>query len=157
MSFESAGPSGFATRNSDFTRYCGSALEVCDTGTGLALRTAASAGKKRFSLPVSCIRCSLLCSDVPTFGSRAVSERQTDFPSDKLSTRQNAGQLRRDKQSRFLHLVSAYSGWLYRCAYWLSGESAAAEDLVQETFLRAWRFLDSLKDENSAKSWLTTI
>jgi RNA polymerase sigma-70 factor (ECF subfamily) len=32
-----------------------------------------------------------------------------------------------------------------------------AEDLVQETFLRAWRALDSLKDEKAAKSWLITI
>ena len=39
----------------------------------------------------------------------------------------------------------------------MSGARPAAEDLVQETFLRAWRFLDSLKDEAKAKSWLTTI
>ena len=62
-----------------------------------------------------------------------------------------------ERQARYEHLVHAYSGWLYKYAYWLSRDKAAAEDLVQETFLRAWRFLDSLKDENSAKSWLTTI
>lgn len=62
-----------------------------------------------------------------------------------------------NKQARFENLVNAYSPWLYRYAYWLSGEKSAAEDLVQETFLRGWRFLDSLKDEASAKSWLTTI
>ncbi len=62
-----------------------------------------------------------------------------------------------NKQARYENLVNAYSPWLYRYAYWLSGESAAAEDLVQETFLRAWRFLDALKEESSAKSWLTTI
>ncbi len=62
-----------------------------------------------------------------------------------------------NRQTRFENLVNAYSGWLYRYAYWLSGERHLAEDLVQETFLRAWRFLDSLKDEGSAKSWLTTI
>ena len=62
-----------------------------------------------------------------------------------------------DKQARYKNLVEAYSGRLYRYAYWLCGEKATAEDLVQETFLRAWRFLDSLKDENSAKRWLTTI
>ncbi len=62
-----------------------------------------------------------------------------------------------DKQARYKNLVEAYSSRLYRYAYWLCGEKATAEDLVQETFLRAWRFLDSLKDENSAKRWLTTI
>ena len=46
---------------------------------------------------------------------------------------------------------------MYRYAYWLSGDKATAEVLVQETFLRVGRFLDSLKDKHSAKSWLTTI
>ena len=32
-----------------------------------------------------------------------------------------------------------------------------AEDLVQETFLRAWRALDSLQDQQAAKPWLLTI
>jgi len=62
-----------------------------------------------------------------------------------------------DKRARYENLVNAYSGWLYRYAYWLCGEPAGAEDLVQETFLRAWRFLDALKEEKAAKSWLTTI
>ena len=53
--------------------------------------------------------------------------------------------------------MHAYNSWLYRYAYWLSGDKTIAEDLVQETYLRAWRFLDSLKEEASAKSWLTTI
>lgn len=61
------------------------------------------------------------------------------------------------KQARYESLVNAYSSWLYRYAYWLCGEKTTAEDLVQETFLRAWRFLDSLKKESAAKSWLTTI
>ena len=61
------------------------------------------------------------------------------------------------KHARFEQLVKAYSGWLYRYAYWLAGDRQTAEDLVQETFLRAFRFFDSLKDEKAAKSWLTTI
>lgn len=60
-------------------------------------------------------------------------------------------------QARFNHLVSAYSDWLFRYAYWLSGNRDVAEDLVQETFMRAWRFLDSLESDAAAKSWLTTI
>src|SRR5579864_8966210 len=61
------------------------------------------------------------------------------------------------RQQQFEALVRAHSGELYRYAYWLSGESALAQDLVQETFLRAWRSLDSLRETVAAKSWLTTI
>jgi len=61
------------------------------------------------------------------------------------------------KQIRYEALVKALHGDLYRYAYWLCKEKQVAEDLVQETFLRAWRALDSLKDEKAAKSWLITI
>lgn len=61
------------------------------------------------------------------------------------------------KQVRYEALVKALHGDLYRYAYWLCNEKQVAEDLVQETFLRAWRALDSLKDEKAAKSWLITI
>ena len=40
---------------------------------------------------------------------------------------------------------------------WICGNDALAKDLVQETFLRAWKALDSLKSEKAAKSWLITI
>ncbi|MEW6983320.1 sigma-70 family RNA polymerase sigma factor [Colwelliaceae bacterium 6471] len=61
------------------------------------------------------------------------------------------------KQIRYEALVKALHGDLYRYAYWLCHDKSVAEDLVQETFLRAWRALDSLKDEKAAKSWLITI
>ncbi|MDG1733763.1 MAG: sigma-70 family RNA polymerase sigma factor [Thalassotalea sp.] len=61
------------------------------------------------------------------------------------------------KQVRYEALVKALHGDLYRYAYWLVHDKHVAEDLVQETFLRAWRSLDSLKDEKAAKSWLITI
>lgn len=61
------------------------------------------------------------------------------------------------KQVRYEALVKGLHGDLYRYAYWLTHDKQVAEDLVQETFLRAWRALDSLKDEKAAKSWLITI
>jgi RNA polymerase sigma-70 factor (ECF subfamily) len=61
------------------------------------------------------------------------------------------------KQIRYEALVRALYGDLFRYAYWLCHDKHIAEDLVQETFLRAWRALDSLKDEKAAKSWLITI
>ena len=61
------------------------------------------------------------------------------------------------KEQGFESMVHAYSKDLYRYGYWLSRDSAIAEDLVQETFLRAWRAIDSLNDAKAAKSWLFTI
>lgn len=58
---------------------------------------------------------------------------------------------------RFDALVAALLPQLYRYAYWLAGEKALAEDIVQEALLRAWKSLDSLQDERKAKSWLLTI
>jgi RNA polymerase sigma-70 factor (ECF subfamily) len=62
-----------------------------------------------------------------------------------------------DRTRRFNQLAEAYSTDLYRYAMWICGNDALAKDLVQETFLRAWKALDSLKDIAAAKSWLITI
>lgn len=60
-------------------------------------------------------------------------------------------------QERFTALVHAWAADLYRFAYWLARDRQRAEDLVQETFLRAWRSLAQLRDDQAAKSWLFTI
>lgn len=61
------------------------------------------------------------------------------------------------RHHRFEALVGALLPDLYRYAYWLCRNRARAEDVVQETLLRAWRSLDSLRDEKAAKGWLITI
>ncbi len=61
------------------------------------------------------------------------------------------------KQKRYEALVKAYHGDIYRYAYWLVHDKDIAEDIVQETFLRAWKALDSLEEESKAKAWLITI
>ena len=61
------------------------------------------------------------------------------------------------KQRQFDALVRSLSGDLFRYGYWLCGDEALAHDLVQETFLRAWRALDHLRDTTAAKAWLITI
>ena len=61
------------------------------------------------------------------------------------------------KRSRFEALVRAYSSELYRFAYWLCRDRFTAEDLLQETFARAWSSLSTLRDEHAAKGWLYTI
>jgi len=61
------------------------------------------------------------------------------------------------KTSKFEALVKGYSAELYRYGYWLTRDRFVAEDLVQETFSRAWSSWDTLREEASAKSWLYTI
>lgn len=61
------------------------------------------------------------------------------------------------KESKYQQLVTIYHADLYRYAYWLCGDPHIAEDITQETFLRAWRALDSLHEPKAAKSWLITI
>lgn len=63
----------------------------------------------------------------------------------------------KEKTLRYEALVRALHGDIYRYAYWLTNDNSTAEDIVQETFLRAWRALDNLQDEKAAKSWLITI
>jgi len=58
---------------------------------------------------------------------------------------------------RFNALVHAWSADHYRFAYWLTRDRPGAEDLVQEAYLRAWRALATLRDEQAAKSWLFSI
>lgn len=61
-----------------------------------------------------------------------------------------------NKQAKFTALVNALSADLYRYAWWLCRDRDLAQDLVQETFTRAWRAIDSLREEAAAKRWLIT-
>lgn len=61
------------------------------------------------------------------------------------------------KQRKFDALLSHLYDDLYRFAYWLGKDEHMARDLVQEAYLRAWRSIDKLKDDQAAKSWIFTI
>ena len=57
----------------------------------------------------------------------------------------------------FETLYAGLHGPLRRIAWMLCGDPHLAEDLVQETWLRAWRALDTLHDRAAARAWLVTI
>src|ERR1700686_4291963 len=61
------------------------------------------------------------------------------------------------KRARFQALCQSLRPDLLRFAFWLSRDRALAEDVVQETMLRAWKAQDSLQDEAAAKPWFLTI
>lgn len=60
------------------------------------------------------------------------------------------------EKKRFNKLVLPHHRDLERFALWLTRDRQVAEDLVQETLLRAWRSLDQLRDTAAAKPWLLT-
>ena len=61
------------------------------------------------------------------------------------------------KQAEFDGVVRAFSAELYRYAYGLCRDRFVAEDLVQDTFTRAWRAWDKLEADKAARAWLYTI
>lgn len=61
------------------------------------------------------------------------------------------------KTRRYEQLVHHYHADLYRYGFWLCKDPDIAQDLVQDTFLRAWKSLDSLLEPAAAKAWLITI
>ncbi|HEY0685526.1 MAG TPA: sigma-70 family RNA polymerase sigma factor [Steroidobacter sp.] len=61
------------------------------------------------------------------------------------------------ERGRFEALCMPFRADVFRFVYWLCRDRALAEDVVQETLLRAWRSLDSLGDEAAARPWLLTI
>lgn len=63
----------------------------------------------------------------------------------------------RSDSRRFEELTLPHLAGLYRFALKLTGNTAAAEDLVQETYLRALRSFPGLRDEAAARSWLFQI
>ncbi len=55
------------------------------------------------------------------------------------------------------NLLEEWAPRVYRFALRLSNDPHAAEDLTQETFLRAWRQRDRLRDLAAARVWLFRI
>jgi RNA polymerase sigma-70 factor, ECF subfamily len=60
-------------------------------------------------------------------------------------------------RTRFDRLCARFRPDVFRFAFWLAGDRTVAEDVVQETFMRAWRAIDSLIDPAAARAWLLAI
>ncbi len=62
-----------------------------------------------------------------------------------------------DNHSRMTDMVNQYQGMLLHMCYFYLHEEDLARDAVQDTFLKAYRSLDSFRGECSEKTWLTQI
>ena len=57
----------------------------------------------------------------------------------------------------FRQLVMEHSHAMFRLAWRLTADEHAAEDIVQEAFIKAWRKIGEFRMESSFKSWLHRI
>ena len=64
-------------------------------------------------------------------------------------------QSHRDK--KFTVLVQNQAAGLYRLAYGRLGNRQDAEDVLQETFLKAYRSIGTFQDGSNAQAWISTI
>lgn len=60
-------------------------------------------------------------------------------------------------RDRFDELVKAYTQKLYRLAYGLLGNHHDAEEVVQDSFVRAYRGLDNFRGDSSFETWMHRI
>ena len=60
-------------------------------------------------------------------------------------------------QQQFEECVERCADSLYRVAYRLTGNRTLASELVQETYLSAWKSIDSLKDPQRMRAWMFSI
>lgn len=61
------------------------------------------------------------------------------------------------KDQQFKDWVAHYSGELFRWAEYKTSSREAAEDLVQETFMAAYRSWDNFNNDSTPKTWLYAI
>jgi RNA polymerase sigma-70 factor (ECF subfamily) len=61
------------------------------------------------------------------------------------------------KDSSFAELVSRHISGVYKFAYRYVHDAADAEDIAQETFVRAWKNLKKFDTTRNLKTWLFTI
>jgi RNA polymerase sigma-70 factor, ECF subfamily len=54
-------------------------------------------------------------------------------------------------------MLESYREALTRFAIWLARDRSVAEDIVQETMLRAWRARKGLREPAAVRAWLFTI
>jgi RNA polymerase sigma-70 factor (ECF subfamily) len=65
--------------------------------------------------------------------------------------------LKSGDREAFAEMVEAYSPLIYRLALRMLGDEHEAEDVLQETFLNAYRALDRFEGRSSLSTWLYRI
>jgi RNA polymerase sigma factor (sigma-70 family) len=75
-------------------------------------------------------------------------------PGERPASSESGGDAERSR--RFQQVALPHLDAAYNLARWLSGNGGDADDIVQESYMRAFRFFDTFRGEN-ARPWLLAI
>lgn len=65
--------------------------------------------------------------------------------------------IREGDKDLFRKLVDTHAGMIFSMLYKMTGNRGDAEDMAQETFVKAWFSLDGYRGESSVSTWLYSI
>jgi RNA polymerase sigma-70 factor (ECF subfamily) len=74
-----------------------------------------------------------------------------------LNEEELIGQLKKGNREKFAELVDLTSDKIYRLALKMLGNEQDAEDVVQETYIKAFRSLEKFEAKSSLATWLYRI
>ena len=84
-------------------------------------------------------------------------ESLPDPSDDAFDDRVLAAAAKAGDEGAFEELVRRHGAALYRYARRMTGDSDAVNDIVQETFVAAWRQMANFRAESSVRTWLFAI
>jgi RNA polymerase sigma-70 factor (ECF subfamily) len=65
--------------------------------------------------------------------------------------------IRKNEETAFIKLYELYAKKIYKTAYMMTNDKGAAQDIVQEVFIKIFIRIDDLKNNFAFNSWLYRI
>ncbi|MCK9443701.1 MAG: sigma-70 family RNA polymerase sigma factor [Tissierellaceae bacterium] len=65
--------------------------------------------------------------------------------------------LKKKKEDAYIELVNLYGNKLLKTLYLMIKDEKEAEDIVQETFIRVFKYIDGFKGDSSIYTWIYRI
>lgn len=82
---------------------------------------------------------------------------ESSLPFEAMSEAELVAQARRGERGAFRGIMQRHNQRLFRVARGIVAEDAEAEDIIQESYVRAFTALDAFRGESSLLTWLTRI
>lgn len=65
--------------------------------------------------------------------------------------------LKNGKEEAYIDLINLYGNKLLRTCFLMTKDEKEAEDIVQETFIRVFKYIDNFKGDSSLYTWIYRI